>query len=698
MDARRLFVIALVIALGVALLGAIAPPRDARAEETPEPSSEAPAEIVLDAVVPAAPELDGSLSLRGRFSNTGDADLVDPVVVLRLDQEPLVIRDEIRRTVQEPLYRYGTPDYRFVDRHETLGPGETAEFSLEVPLPQLGLTATGVYVMGIDLLATLPTGLRPFVASARTTVPIRDVPDPQQDGTDGPKEAAQRVDVALLWRLADRPALLPDGRLLNRRLERRLAPGNALANLVESAADTPATWLIDPDLVVTARRMTEPYEVVGREEEDQASPAAEEWLDLLQETIRSSDDVRVTPYAEPDVPLMLAGGLTQDMATKALAAAVLDTGPVAEVVGSDVSSLSYPRGGWLDPTSTAVFADAGVRHLALLGDGLVTAQGASATTNGPSAQLEGGQQHTPAVHVIDPGLYAVLADPPPTGVDEALSVRQLMLAETFMANQADEQTLLMAVPHGWDVARPVMDAVIDTFRGTDWIRPIRLRSIETSPDPVTTVAQSPTELPPLEPADVPGRVVALQDDVERIASLVTDPAETAAAFERSGHRALSTAWRVAPERGRTYTSVLSDGLSGASALVGVSAPEEVTLSSRTGQFPITIVNDLSAEIIVQLRLEPSNVDRLTLVDPEPAVLQPGEKATLLITAQAAGNGRVPVSAWLETTDGQAVGQPVTLVVVATHYGLVGWAIVGLALVVLLATAVRRMRGNREEAS
>jgi hypothetical protein len=134
------------------------------------------------------------------------------------------------------------------------------------------------------------------------------------------------------------------------------------------------------------------------------------------------------------------------------------------------------------------------------------------------------------------------------------------------------------------------------------------------------------------------------------------------------------------------------------ARVTVLAPEAVTLSSRSGVFPLTVANDLDEPVTVRVDLEPANPDRLSVADTGPLRVEPGEKAAVDIRADAVANGRVPVTVQLTTVDGDPLGEPRRVLVVATEYGAIGWGVVAAGMALLaLATGVRVARRRRHPA-
>ena len=121
--------------------------------------------------------------------------------------------------------------------------------------------------------------------------------------------------------------------------------------------------------------------------------------------------------------------------------------------------------------------------------------------------------------------------------------------------------------------------------------------------------------------------------------------------------------------------------------------ETITLSSRSGRVPVTLVNDSAADVVVGVRFTSQNSSRLRVEDIPPTVLTAGEKGTFTATALATANGRVVITADLVTTEGTTVGTPSSAVVDVTNVGSLGWVVVA-AGGVLLAVALGRSRWRR----
>jgi hypothetical protein len=102
---------------------------------------------------------------------------------------------------------------------------------------------------------------------------------------------------------------------------------------------------------------------------------------------------------------------------------------------------------------------------------------------------------------------------------------------------------------------------------------------------------------------------------------------------------------------------------------------------------------------VHLTFQSDNDSRLTITSigaDTIGVLAPGSGFTGNAKVRARANGTVPVVAQLYTESGRKVGRPVSIEVRVTQNGTTGWAIAGIALVVLAASTTYRIRQRGRE--
>jgi hypothetical protein len=601
---------------------------------------------------------DETLTLRGVVRNVSDAPLVDPLPTLRWSLDALQSVDEVDLVTADPLFRYGRVDYTSATSLPTLEPGEQAPFTLTVPLPPQ-LPAPGVYVVGVDVLATLPDGLRVFVAAARTTVAY-DVP------------ARPELPVALLWPVATDPSLLPDGRLVDDAVAAQLAPGGRLDTLVSAPGTAPVTWVVDPDLLSTTAAMRDGYDTVDPPGPGTGAGAASRFDTTLATALTPGSDVRRLPSADPDVGGLVSGGW--DAAE--VAELVTTSSAGVDGLGRAVPLLALLAHRRVDSATLDAYRTAGVPAAVL-----------------DEADLLPGTTAASVRLADQPGLAVVPATRLQGRVDglrPALALRQQVLAVTALA-AGRQAGLTLAPSTRWQPSPAAAAAVLQAWQQAPWVRPVPLAQLPVSAQPSGLLPDQPAPRP-IDPAITRG-VDQLEQDLQRLAPLFATSPVSDADLGAAEARATSSAWVTDPDGGRAYVEALQQGLSGAENQVSLVLSEQITLSSRSGRFPVTLVNDSPVDVVVGVEFTSQNSTRLRVEQAEPTLLTAGEKRTVSATALATANGRVVVTARLVTTQGQPVGTAATTVVDVTNVGALGWVVVA-AGGVLLAAALARGRVRR----
>ncbi|WP_129664410.1 DUF6049 family protein [Phytoactinopolyspora endophytica] len=647
----------------------------------------------LHTVSPSTISPGDELTLAGVVENTGDEPLTNVQVLPRWSDVQLETREEIRQVSSDTSLRWG---FRRDDPYEVvaerLEPGERREFELTFDdVDQFGFGLAGVYVLGVDVRGTLSNGERIDLETVRTVVPW--MPD---DQTPDP------VDVALMWPVEATPSLSPDGTLVNDALAGRLQDGGPLDAVVDAAGDSPVSWLVDPDVLDTVEAMADGVDIEGESTDlsEEMSELATSWRSDFDSATRSGT-MFVLPYAQPDVDALNAadGALASRIAT-----ASVDTTTEAARTMRDVrTGVAWPGGGVTNDEVLGTLADAGVRTVILSGNSVSPEPGY------PLAQME-----TPTgaldVVVTDTGLDAVLAEAytatsPESG---ALALQQMWAAETAMVALEAEalgespQPLVVAPPSRWTPEAEVASAVIDTWTSLPWVTPTAVTELEqpARPASVSAVPDETANTLPSENATATGELEAAAEDY---AELLAEPdPELSEALDLAIVRSASEGWRDDPAAGVEYASEITDELSEPLSEVHVTVPESVTLSSRTGVFPLTVTNDLDEAVTVKLDIHAANPDRLQVDEVEVRRVEAGSRETIEVQANAATNGRVPITVQLVTSNGSPLGTASRTVVNATDYGTIGWFIIGGAVVLfggsVLRTMLRRKADGRDSES
>jgi hypothetical protein len=639
-------------------------------------------------VTPAVPQPGDTLVLGGAIENTGDEPLRDVQAILRYSAIPLDDRSDIRRVATDRDLRWGqryTDFFQEVDAE--LRPGEEVDYQVQVPVGELNFGTPGVYTVGVDIRAQAADGERQTFATARTVVPW--LPD------DEPLPAVQ---VALLWPLATQPSLLPDGTLLGDNLATQLAPAGSLSALVEVPGTAPVTWVVDPDLIVTAGTMADGYAVTaadGTTSEGSGAADAEAWLSRFG-AATEGDELLLLPYANPDLPAV-AGADERAATDTAKQALTATTDWASRARLADDTATAWPGSGVADEQTLSALAAAGARTIVLAGDAVV------GTADGARAQVRSGDATLDAV-LTDGGLESAIATT--AAVDPVAGVtalQQAWLAETAMAALAADGAavapppLVAAPPPGWQPSPDTARALVDIWVKTPWVRPIPLADLPAGDDPVAQIDPAATAVPPALPLDYVAAVADLKRDSARYAALLAEPDALVGELRTATLRTLATTWRAAPGAGTGYTAAVTAEVALRVGEVSVLVPESVTLSSKKGTFPLTVSNGLPQPVLVSVAVAADYPDRLSVADVSPQRVEAGENATVEVTAEANANGRVPVTVRLTAADGSPLGPSQRMVVNATDYGTIGWVVIGLALALFVAAAVLRLIRSRRRA-
>jgi hypothetical protein len=657
----------LVLLLAVAPVAAGGGPRPMQV-----PGGAVVAEAVLTAVQPAAVADDEPLVLTGTIRNVSAEPLVDPLATLRWSRDGLQSSEEIELVRDNPLFRYGQVDVGVGDSLPTLEPGEQAPFRLEAPLAEL-VPGPGVYVVGVDVLATLPDGLRVFVAAARTTVAVA-IPD------------GDPLPAAMLWPLVASPSLLPDGRLTTDSLAAEIGPGGRLDSLARAPGTSPVTWVVDPDLLATTAAMVGGYETATPPATGSGGPDAAGFLAVLSSSLGADADVRQLPAADPDVAGMLAADLDPALVAETLTIAAQAT-EVSDLVGRPAPVLAVLTE---DPTTRRAirtYVDAGVGTVVLSTSDVLpagdTAQAPVAGPDGtaPVAPLDGlGVTAVRAETIQDPSTDPTVAP--------EVAVRQQLLAETALQVTAQQPPsgVVLVPPLRWSTPPSVAAAALEAWQQATWLSPAPLRDLPPTTD---TVRLRPdlAKPSPVDPRILAG-LTAATAEVDRLAPLFAEPPLSGTERARTAARSLSTAWTDRPRQGVAYVTGLQSTIAGAADGIELVLSESITLSSRSGRFPVTLVNESTADVVVGVRFDSQNSTRLRVEPIEPIVLTAGEKRTVTAMALATANGRVVVTATMMTSEDSPVGSRASAVVDVTNVGALGWVVVGSAGV-LLAAALGR---------
>lgn len=683
--------IALAAVAFVGVLGAGAGPAGAGIRETraaAQPSE--PLAIEILQVSPPVPTETSTLTISGVIRNTGSTRIGDVEVGLAVGTEPLTLRSQLEDVSQSPLPGQTRP---VPDGHVVV-PGEIdskafAPFRLAVPIGALGLPPTdaGRGVYQLDLIAIAPesgvpsstvTTFLPWMPNAESIAPTR---------------------LAWLWPLVDRPVRDSAEIFTNDRLAGLLGPGGRLHGLVEAAAGSPVTWVVDPDLLETAERMAEGYQVRARGGGTTAGSGrdvAADWLARLRAAIGNSEVVNL-PYADVDLTALRRNLLTEDIRKANTLGAEIARHVLRRSTDSDVA---WPPGDLTDrPTMEAVRA--ANQHAIILAESALPPVSIPNYTPDGRGRLTTGAGDLDAL-LIDSGLAAVLragsGDEPGAG---ALMI-QRFLAETALITLQrpnDPRSLVVAAPRYWSVDPRTAEQLLHAMATTPWVTGVPLsvvREVE-PPAVLRALAQYPASARAAElPSSHLTTVRRMRTQLLGFTEVLSNPESIERAYTAARLRAESAAWRRTDGKpgvtaaGRSYLRRVAANLTALRGKVSIVSGGTVTLSSHTGTIPVTVRNELAQPVSIQVFVDSTREDRLQVEQPDLAVVPAGGVTPISVRAEAVANGLVEVRVQLRNESGEPISDPQSIRVQVTNYGTLGSVIIAAATALLFLSATTRI--------
>lgn len=676
----------LVLVAGIMLGLPASSPAAALAEGKFAEAEQGPVGLTVETLTPGVATAGTELRVAGRVDNSAREDLRDVEVRLRLSDTRLNSRTELASVVSGSTTSRDGNVVVSADLPD-LAAGEDAEFALSRPVGELSsLTEFGVYVLGIEVLATRSSGFG-RVAIERTLLPW--VP---------PQQAMKPTGYTWLWPLVARPVRLADDTFADDSLAEEMAVGGRLDRLVEAGArlgeGAALTWAVEPALLSAAADMADDDGYVIRERDGTEIPGtggllAARWLEKVRAATLATPVVAL-PFGDIDLTAVHRAGLDGDLA----ASLELGRSVVDELLpgGSDVSDTVWPVDGFVNATTLAALRRTGVRTVVLDGRAVPPEIDLSYT---PSGRARVGSRAGALTGVLgEPGLADLLRG---RGDDSLLSSQQF-LAETAMITSelpstGTDRTIVVMPPRRWDPDLAYLNRLVDVAARAPWMAPVSLPALAGQEPP--EVDRRPLRYPKQQrdrelPRTYLRALASMHTSINVFASILTDRDALVPQLERSLVLLESSWWRGRSQdranrlvRERSYLADLRDAVR--------IQPGNFTFSSRSGTIPLTVANELTQEVVVDIRLEPQT-PRLRVEDVPPLTIGPQTKLQIEVPAEAVAGGPVVVDVSLRTPSGAAYGQPEQLRITITQYGTVAlWITVGAAAVLFLAAGVRVLR-------
>ncbi|MDO5533146.1 MAG: hypothetical protein Q4F65_00650 [Propionibacteriaceae bacterium] len=645
----------LALALPLALSPVVAVPPPAVAATT------AQADITLtDATI-----TNSRLTLTGTLTNSGTEPLDDLRVDLWRSSALLRSAAAVHGALTAKTTTPGTARVDEESQRATLtpddtalAPGESRPFTVSGTLAGLGLTQTdATWWVGVDAIGRGTDRTQRVVGSARTLAS-------HPEGT---------LPVAEVVEFSAEPRQVKQDLFVDETLATEITTGR-LDALMDHAEARRTDWVLDPSLLLELTDMADGYRVLADDGSNTAGTGAEAAAAWLARLDALQGEGASGLFGSPDVPALadLDATTVLDAVRAASESSDADDRPgVALVDGVDAETIR----------SVAPFG----RPIIAIAD--EAAERAGDTTlrvdAGGSPALVAAADH-PAAMTSD-----LLPDTP-------LNRRAVRFA---FARAAGGELRWVRTP----TAAPPDDALPIGFRRVGL--PALLAASETPSTPPPAPEPDPEPAPsPDAPSPAPESSAVTSDllgRVERLRTALSTYADAApgsgldAAVAPQTARAASRWWVANPTGLDAWLTSQEVRASAGEDFVSLEASPRFSMTGDVSEFPVTVTNHLVDPVTVRVAVVGDNPQRIRLSGPESVEIAPGASNTVLLSAASAGGGVVRARVHVETLSGHRLTPDREIVVETTNVGIIGWVLVGVSGVVLVATTAHRIRQVRK---
>lgn len=548
-----------------------------------------------------------------------------------------------------------------------LQPGETNQFSVTATAAQLGLSGRdGVYPIGVQILASTAdaSAQRVVIGRATTFLPIR-------------ARRTISAPTVVLW-----PFLLPGTRTSDgsyadtAELAKSIGPRGQMRNLLDLALTTPrrgSDILLDPSLLAVVEDLSR---APGRSKAAAARRKAA--ADFLADLTRAADRYSCT-----------AVGFDQpDLIALARTSSAPELNPLIEQATTgtlDEFGIECARLEWLTRRGVSAGVLSALRRSGT--PTVIVSKGA--VTGWESAAGNLVERSTSA------GVVTLLVDDPLDaglpGLHGALTLRQAILSEAVFSSMAAQAT---------GERRPAI-TVVDPKLNPGPVAGAPLKAAVES-DLVSRANLAATirgtHVPYVGP--LPGRTLDKPISATQVAS-AADAAQTAQLLNtlvlgtsaQTAHaqdiaRLVSRRWRAQRTAGAEAAQQVSARLSKELAAISVEGPEALTLSGRSGQFPVTVRNKTPYRVRVGLTIDSSPAS-VTFKAPMTVTVAAGESRTTTANINLDGQSAATVTVRLTAAQGQSFGASTVFNVRSSRVGAALWLAIGISVGFVVFALVRR---------
>ncbi len=511
--------------------------------------------------------------------------------------------------------------------------------------------------------------------------------------------AAPAAPINVAWILPiDRPdvagpdGVYPEGSVEALQLEE-------IAQQIEAIAaqpGAPVTLAFGPSLLDTVEDLADGYVGATRQGPQafgETSPGAQSAQRLKTATAKLSQQVELAtvPYAPADLVTLHRRGMTSELVRQL----AMGREVIQQRLGRPASGVLVPPGLVVDAPTLLAASTLGLSGV-VLDPGVLQRQPITPfepSLFGPSRPIQI-QDARPTALLPDLALRDRL-----NTSEQGVLLAQAVIAETASAwlelpVLAPERVLVLA-----GAAPPAPPALAAALRGISrapWVKLVSATDALLSPmgDPLPTQRLQRADTPYLAAARRARRALATAQ------SIAVDPLPGAERLDRMVLRAQSASWATDPERGTALARSVESSARAITGALGV-AERRVTLTSKTGSVPVTILNGATSapDVVLPLRVR-IRIASSKLVFPEGSVREVELNAramTLDFPVRALTAGTFPLDVFVETANGQTRLASGKLVLRSSAVSTVTLAAVGGSTLFLLVAYVRRARRRENRA-
>jgi hypothetical protein len=273
---------------------------------------------------------------------------------------------------------------------------------------------------------------------------------------------------------------------------------------------------------------------------------------------------------------------------------------------------------------------------------------------------------------------------------------QNFFAETAMIREElpprEDRVLAFAMPQNWNPRPRIARILTNGVANARWLETkTPSEGLRFQGSPKERRVKNQLEAPPDQPLDPSPALIA--DAGRRVEQFreVNPPDELVERLRRDVLVAQSRWWWTDPERGLAYATEAAERVDSEFEKVRIVGPNEITLTSRTGELQFLVVNETGYPITAGVELVSSQLDLNETEPYEIAAAQ--QRLNVPVTTRASGIFRLTVQ--LVTPAGIPIGEAQQIRVRSTDFNAIALGITfGALAFLILFYAVRGVRRKR----